>query len=73
MYFDDHPPPHFHVRYNEFRAAMRIEDLSLREGDLPPRVHALVLEWARLHRAEPQTNWENLRRDGIWQKIEPLV
>ncbi len=52
---------------------MRMEDLTLSDGDLPPRVHALVLEWARLHRAELLANWESIRRNGTWQKIEPLV
>jgi hypothetical protein len=27
MYFDEHNPPHFHVRYNEFRAKMHREEL----------------------------------------------
>ena len=25
MYFDDHEPPHFHVRYNDYRAAVSIK------------------------------------------------
>ena len=27
MYFDDHNPPHFHVRYNSFRAVIDIRSL----------------------------------------------
>jgi hypothetical protein len=38
MYFNDHNPPHFHVRYEEFRAIVGIDPLELREGSLPPRV-----------------------------------
>jgi Domain of unknown function (DUF4160) len=26
MFFNDHDPPHFHVRYQQFRARVRIED-----------------------------------------------
>jgi len=25
-FFNDHDPPHFHVRYQQFRARVRIED-----------------------------------------------
>ena len=35
MYFNDHNPPHFHVRYEEYRALVGIEPLELREGRLP--------------------------------------
>ena len=37
MYFNDHNPPHFHVRYDEYRALVGIEPLELREGQVPPR------------------------------------
>jgi len=46
MYFNDHNPPHFHVRYEEHRAILRIQPLILLEGHLPPRVLGLVMEWA---------------------------
>ena len=32
MYFDDHNPPHFHVRYNEDRALVSIGELKVEEG-----------------------------------------
>jgi hypothetical protein len=48
MYFNDHNPPHFHVRYGEFRAILRIQPLALLDGDLPPRVLGLIMEWAGL-------------------------
>lgn len=35
MYFDEHNPPHFHVKYNEYRAAVGIEDLNVIAGLLP--------------------------------------
>lgn len=48
MYFNDHPPPHFHARYNEHEAVIAIEPLSVIEGSLPKRALSLVLEWAAL-------------------------
>ncbi len=42
MYFDDHNPPHFHVRYNEYRATMEIKTLNIVSGWLPAKVRGLV-------------------------------
>ena len=52
MYYREHNPPHFHVKYNEYKAIFTIEDLKMIEGDLPKRVVSLVLEWAFAHREE---------------------
>ena len=46
MYYADHEPPHFHVRYAEHRALISIETLSVLRGGLPPRALGLVTEWA---------------------------
>ena len=73
MYFDDHNPPHFHVKYNDFRALISINDLLLIEGELPPRVLGLVVEWAGLHKAELLENWNLVKENGKWYKIDPLV
>ena len=73
MYFDDHNPPHFHARYNDFRAIISIKDLLLIEGELPMRVLGLVIEWAGLHKNELFENWNMVRETGEYFKIEPLV
>jgi hypothetical protein len=52
MYFDEHNPPHFHVRYNEHRASIEIESLNVIAGTIPARVRGLVEEWAELHQQE---------------------
>ena len=73
MHFRDHNPPHFHVEYNEFEAALFIESIGVMEGWLPPRVLSLVVEWAGLHQAELLENWHSLRSTGHFDRIEPLV
>jgi len=73
MYFNEHDPPHFHVRYNDYRAVIGIRDLMLHDGELPSRVMGLVLEWASLHRQELLDNWERIRRTGEFRAIDPLV
>nr|VFJ91962.1 MAG: protein of unknown function (DUF4160) [Candidatus Kentron sp. LFY]VFK15162.1 MAG: protein of unknown function (DUF4160) [Candidatus Kentron sp. LFY] len=52
MYFDEYNPPHFHIRYNEYRASMNIKDLNIISGFLPAKVRGLVAEWAELHQNE---------------------
>ena len=44
MYFDEHNPPHFHVKYNEYRAAMSIKNLNITAGSIPAKVRGLVVE-----------------------------
>jgi hypothetical protein len=46
----DHPPPHLHARYAEHEATFSIEDGSLLQGSLPPRVRGFVTEWAAFTR-----------------------
>jgi len=44
MFYNDHEPPHFHVRYGERRAIVAIDTLVLLEGSLPSRVLGLVID-----------------------------
>jgi len=72
MYFEDHLPPHFHAQYNEYKATIAIDTLRIVKGNLPRRATALVLEWASMYRDELQSNWEAIRDDRPFDKIEPL-
>jgi hypothetical protein len=69
MYFDEHNPPHFHIRYNEHRAVMAIRSLNVIDGHLPAKVRGLVEEWAELHQLELMEMWESKE----FHKLEPLV
>lgn len=72
MFYDDHIPSHFHVRYAEFSAKVAIETLEITEGKLPRRVLSLVLEWAAVHRNELRANWQRARMGLPLEPIEPL-
>lgn len=72
IYYSDHPPPHFHVRYGEQRAIVSIESLAILEGKLAPRVLGLVIEWAFMHREELMADWERARRQEPLEPIAPL-
>ena len=72
MYFGDHQPPHFHARYAEFEAQVAIESGAILHGYLPRRAHALVREWAELHRSELEADWELASREQPLVSIDPL-
>ncbi len=72
MFWNEHNPPHFHVKYAEFKALINIKDFSLMEGSLPPKALALVVEWASIHQKELLENWEKGKKDQSFNKIEPL-
>jgi len=69
MFYNDHPPPHFHVRYGRQRAILDIATLSVLEGSLSRRVLGLVVEWAAQHQDELEANWQLARRHASLNKI----
>jgi hypothetical protein len=72
MFYQEHNPPHFHVRYNKHKVAISIKDLAFLKGKLPPKVLGLVMEWASLHQQELLENWEAAKRWQILRPIAPL-
>lgn len=72
MFYNDHPPAHFHVRYGDYRAIVSVETLAVLEGALPPRALGLVIEWASQHRNELKQAWEDARADRPLKPIKPL-
>jgi Domain of unknown function (DUF4160) len=73
MFFNDHPPAHFHARYGEFEATVAIETLEVMEGELPSRALILVREWAMIHKEELREDWRLCRTNATPGKIEPLA
>ena len=49
MFYDDHNPPHFHVRYAEHQAEIVISTGKIKAGKLPKTAYRLVDEWRLLH------------------------
>ena len=71
MLFDDHSPPHFHVKYGEYRASINIKDGTIK-GNLPRRALNLVFEWLDLHQEELLDNWRRIENRQTLLNIEPL-
>ena len=72
MFHDDHAPPHFHASYGEHEVLITIETLAVLRGRVPRRAHALILEWAALHRAELEADWELARKQQPLTPVAPL-
>jgi hypothetical protein len=51
FYPDDHPPPHFHVEFAEYRAAFSIQTLRIVKGTLPDPKRRAVVDWATPRRS----------------------
>ncbi len=72
MYYDEHNPPHFHARYGNDEGVIQVDTTQMVEGFLPRRALNLVLDWAELHRLELIDNWERMRNEQSFNKIDPL-
>lgn len=72
MYFDDHPPPHFHAIYGKHEVEVGINPIGVLQGGLPRRAQSMVIEWAALHQQELMQNWNRLHNDQPAEKIKPL-
>jgi hypothetical protein len=72
MYYNDHAPPHFHAKYGQDQAVIRIDDGQMIEGFLSTRALRLVEEWRLLHVEELLSDWDHAYNREPLTKIEPL-
>ena len=68
MFFNDHNPPHFKVKYGEFEEKILIENGSLLNGDMPLIKYKLIQACAEIHKVELLDMWESKN----FHKINPL-
>ncbi len=73
IYYKDHSPSHFHAKYSDKSGTFSINDMRMIEGDLPPRVISLILEWALINKSELLEDWELAQSGKPLKKIAPLV
>lgn len=72
MYWDEHPPAHFHVRYGNLWAAIDIRSGALVDGALPRKKLKKIEEWRKMHLQELLNNWEIVANNGAPCKVDPL-
>jgi hypothetical protein len=72
LYYDDHDPPHFHIRAANFRAKVAIHDLSVIEvvGRMKPSEIRAIQRWARRHKSALRDNWRRASKLDPVRKIE---
>ena len=71
MFWDDHPPPHFHAIYGNHEALVNILTSEIIRGSLPLSARSLVTQFD-LHRDELLNDWELAQALRPLNKIEPL-
>ena len=72
MFYNDHPPPHFHAEYQGQRGIFDFEGTMI-QGNLTSRTASrLIREWVSQHRAELEDNWHNARAGTALTYIAPL-
>jgi hypothetical protein len=54
----EHPPPHFHAVFAEYRAQIDIRSLDVLRGSLPPAKLAVVVSWAETRREALMHAWD---------------
>ncbi len=68
MYYREHNPPHFHVRYGEYEAQFDLQEGAFLSGFLPSKQARLVLAWYEIHKDELLEMW-NVQE---FHSIKPL-
>ena len=74
MYYapKEHPPPHFHVYYGDYKATIDIRTCEVIQSNLPRKQTKLVLAWAELHQDELMADWVLVMNGEEPFKIQPL-
>ena len=72
MYYNDHSPPHFHAKYGDDSASIRIDNGVIVEGKLGARAMRLIEEWRVRHQLELLLDWQQAKSRQPLKKIEPL-
>jgi len=72
IYFNEHPPAHFHAIYGADIAQIEIETGKVLEGKLPRRALALVRRWRKLHVDDLMEDWNLAQAHESLKPIEPL-
>jgi hypothetical protein len=71
MNYNDHPPPHFHARYQDQEVTIEIET-GIVTGKMSKRALRMLFEWSETYQEELMGNWERARAHEPLEKIPPL-
>lgn len=71
MFYNDHAPPHFHAKFQEYEATIDIDE-GLIKGEMPRTALNLIYDWVDKHKEELLINWNMIKERKPLNKIEPL-
>ena len=72
MNYNDHPPSHFHARYQEQEVLVEIET-GIVQGKMSRQALRLIFEWSEKYQQELLKNWESARERKPLVPIPPLA
>jgi hypothetical protein len=64
--------PHFHVRYNAYKAVYGIDPVVQLAGALPLRQQRIVEAWAEIYQQELRDAWDTVQDGSAPTKIPGL-
>jgi len=70
LYYADHEPAHFHAVAGDDEMLVRIADLGVMAGTLPPTQRRAVLEWAAERQDRLALAWVRCRQGEKPGRIE---
>ena len=72
MYWEDHSPPHFHAKYNEYEIMVDIQKAVVLKGFFPSKELKLVLAWCEIYREDLILDWNLSKESKELIRIKPL-
>ncbi len=71
IYFNEHPPPHFHVKSSSIDVAFSIKDFRLLEGNVQGRELRMIKWWYERSRPKLISFWNDNRPSDC--KVGPIL
>lgn len=72
MNYNEHPPAHFHVRYQGQEVSVEIQS-GMVIGKMSRRALQMIFSWMELHQEELMDNWERAQNREPLRPISPLM
>ncbi len=72
MFYREHEPPHFHAEYQGQNAKFDFGGQVVAGEIRSSTARRLIGEWAALHRAELEANWQAMKDRRPLEQIAPL-
>ena len=72
MFYKEHEPAHFHAEHGGQQAKFDFEGKLIAGSIRSRKARERIQDWAALHRAELDANWEKMKEGRPLETIEPL-